>query len=209
MGAGLNLHKLKTAGVEVALFGPILHMPFKGNTNLRNHRKMVVADGARLWCGGRNFAAEYFEGLNRRAPWRDLSSTWKSACGAGARIVRARLGRVRQTRRRRRRRGSRAGCTECRGGVRASDRVGSRSGGRYGARSVGHRMFQGEAPYYGGNAYSCGRYAANGAHACGTARRERGSGPARDRTIAWQISRATARSGILATPAPKYGCCRT
>jgi cardiolipin synthase len=73
MGGGINLHKLKAAGAQVALYGPILHVPFKSRTNLRNHRKMLVADGARLWCGGRNFAAEYFEGVRKREPWRDLS----------------------------------------------------------------------------------------------------------------------------------------
>jgi cardiolipin synthase len=73
MGGAPSLHKLKAAGVKVELFGPILHLPFRGSANLRNHRKMVIADCERLWCGGRNFAAEYFEGLKRRAPWRDLS----------------------------------------------------------------------------------------------------------------------------------------
>jgi cardiolipin synthase len=73
MGGGTNLHKLKAAGVQVALFGSILHVPFKSRANLRNHRKMLVADGMRLWCGGRNFTAEYFEGLHRRGLWKDLS----------------------------------------------------------------------------------------------------------------------------------------
>ena len=47
----------------------------RGRANLRNHRKMVVADAARLWCGGRNFAAEYFEGDpdRRIEAWHDLS----------------------------------------------------------------------------------------------------------------------------------------
>lgn len=73
VGGGVNLHKLKAAGVQVALYGPILHMPFKSRTNLRNHRKMLVADGVRLWCGGRNFATEYFEGVGKLGPWKDLS----------------------------------------------------------------------------------------------------------------------------------------
>jgi cardiolipin synthase len=73
LGGRASLRKLKAAGVRVALFGPILHIPFKSRSNLRNHRKMAVADGARLWCGGRNFAAEYFEGTPGRAPWRDAS----------------------------------------------------------------------------------------------------------------------------------------
>jgi cardiolipin synthase A/B len=85
MGGAVSLRRLKTAGVEVALFGPILHLPFKSSTNLRNHRKMAVADGARLWCGGRNFAAEYFEGRGGRSPWRDLSFDLEGPLAAQAR----------------------------------------------------------------------------------------------------------------------------
>jgi cardiolipin synthase len=73
MGGWRDLHMLESAGVNIALFVPLLHSPLKGRTNLRNHRKLVVADGMRLWCGGRNFAAEYFEDTHTRAPWRDLS----------------------------------------------------------------------------------------------------------------------------------------
>lgn len=73
MGGGANLRQLKAAGVAVAVYGPILHVPFRNSTNLRYHRKILVADGERLWCGGRNFAAEYFEGERKQAPWRDLT----------------------------------------------------------------------------------------------------------------------------------------
>ena len=73
LGGWPNLRALELAGVQVALFVPLLHSPLKGRTNLRNHRKLVVADEVRLWCGGRNFAAEYFEGTLNHAPWRDLS----------------------------------------------------------------------------------------------------------------------------------------
>jgi cardiolipin synthase A/B len=73
MGGRPDLRRLKAAGVQVTLFAPILHLSLKNRANLRNHRKMVVADGARLWCGGRNFAAEYFEGVRRRKPWKDAS----------------------------------------------------------------------------------------------------------------------------------------
>ena len=85
MGGGVNLRKLKAAGAQVALHGPILHLPFKSRINLRNHRKMVVADGVRLWCGGRNFAAEYFEGAHGREPWRDLSFDLEGPLAAQAR----------------------------------------------------------------------------------------------------------------------------
>jgi cardiolipin synthase len=73
LGAWPDLRALEAAGAQVALFVPLLHWPPKGRFNLRNHRKMVVADGARLWCGGRNFATEYFEGTRSQAPWQDLS----------------------------------------------------------------------------------------------------------------------------------------
>ena len=72
-----NLRPLRTAGVQLRLFVPPLHSPLKGRTNLRNHRKMLIADdahaAARLWCGGRNLACEYFEGTPGNAPWHDLT----------------------------------------------------------------------------------------------------------------------------------------
>lgn len=73
LGGRISLRELKAAGAEVVLFGPVLRLPGRSRANLRNHRKIVVADGERLWCGGRNFAAEYFEGAQGRAPWRDLT----------------------------------------------------------------------------------------------------------------------------------------
>lgn len=72
-----DLKPLKAAGANVVLFVPPLHSPLKGRTNLRNHRKMLIVDGAldtrRLWCGGRNLASEYFEGTPGHPPWHDLS----------------------------------------------------------------------------------------------------------------------------------------
>ena len=66
-----------TPGIQLTLFVPPLLSTLKGRTNLRDHRKLVVADAGfetqRLWCGGRNIAAEYFEGKNSVPPWRDLS----------------------------------------------------------------------------------------------------------------------------------------
>jgi cardiolipin synthase len=77
LGGRPDLSAMMHAGVRVGFFVPPLHSPLKGRTNLRNHRKLVVADachaGERLWCGGRNLAAEYFEGQPGRAAWRDLS----------------------------------------------------------------------------------------------------------------------------------------
>ena len=77
LGGSPDLRPLAEAGVQVALFASPLRFPFSGRANLRNHRKMAIADGDRLWMGGRNLAAEYFEGSRsprrKRACWVDLS----------------------------------------------------------------------------------------------------------------------------------------
>lgn len=71
------LRRFVRAGGAFVRFVPPLRSPLRGRTNLRDHRKMVIADAgqatARLWCGGRNLAAEYFMGSPAQAPWRDLS----------------------------------------------------------------------------------------------------------------------------------------
>jgi cardiolipin synthase len=72
-----NLRPLTTAGVRVVKFASPFKSPLLGRTNLRNHRKMVIADSDRVWMGGRNLAAEYFEGVRNfrhtKIPWIDLS----------------------------------------------------------------------------------------------------------------------------------------
>ena len=77
IGGHPNLKRLSAAGVHVALFVSPLQSALPGRTNLRNHRKMVIGDGQWLWCGGRNLAAEYFEGVaspfGEQHPWIDLS----------------------------------------------------------------------------------------------------------------------------------------
>jgi cardiolipin synthase len=64
---------LHAAGVETAVFSPLFARKTPGPRNLRNHRKMVIADGTHLWAGGRNLAAEYFIGLKGSKPWGDLT----------------------------------------------------------------------------------------------------------------------------------------
>ena len=77
LGGKLHLQKLSAAGVRVQLFAPPLRSPMKGHINLRNHRKMVIADQQKTWTGGRNLAAEYFVGdaalRPPKAAWIDLS----------------------------------------------------------------------------------------------------------------------------------------
>jgi cardiolipin synthase len=78
------LKTLTDAGVAIAIFSPLLARKTQGPRNLRNHRKMVIADGVRLWAGGRNIAAEYFTGLGGAAPWRDLTFDLTGAVAAAA-----------------------------------------------------------------------------------------------------------------------------
>lgn len=75
LGGRTDLRALSAAGVQVARFVPPLRSPLPGRTNLRNHRKMVIRDGQRAWCGGRNLAAEYFVGdpTAGKEAWTDLS----------------------------------------------------------------------------------------------------------------------------------------
>lgn len=77
LGGYPDLKGLSEAGVEVVRFVPPFRSPKRGRTNLRNHRKMVIADESHLWCGGRNISAEYFEGDPRPilgcTPWLDLT----------------------------------------------------------------------------------------------------------------------------------------
>ena len=68
-----QLRQWLLAGVRVRRFMPLLRNPLHGRSNLRNHRKVAVADGARLWSGGRNLAAEYFTDCAGRSAWVDLS----------------------------------------------------------------------------------------------------------------------------------------
>ena len=84
LGGRPNLKELAAAGVQVALFVSPLRSALRGRTNLRNHRKMVLADSGWLWCGGRNLAAEYFEGEGSKPAWIDLSFDLRGALAAQA-----------------------------------------------------------------------------------------------------------------------------
>ncbi len=64
------VRQMQRAGIQVAWFTPLIHRPFRGYNNLRNHRKLVIADGKRAWLGGRNLAEEYF---SEPGDWIDMS----------------------------------------------------------------------------------------------------------------------------------------
>lgn len=81
-----TLRLLRETGAEVRWFSPLrLRLrPRFGRGNLRNHRKLAVADGRMLWSGGRNLAREYFLDLPGAPAWRDLSLVIEGGIAADA-----------------------------------------------------------------------------------------------------------------------------
>ncbi len=85
------------AGGEVLFFSPILQLPSSGHLNLRNHRKMIIADHARVFSGGMNIGEHYMSDHPHSDHWVDLAFTlegqsvqtfcdvfrsdWEVACG--------------------------------------------------------------------------------------------------------------------------------
>jgi cardiolipin synthase len=69
-----SLSRLIAAGAEVAFFMPVLHVPFRGRANLRNHRKLMVVDGQIAMTGGMNLAWPYMGPPSARALWRDIAA---------------------------------------------------------------------------------------------------------------------------------------
>ncbi|WP_422930198.1 phospholipase D-like domain-containing protein [Singulisphaera sp. PoT] len=67
------LAPLYESKAEVAFFMPVLHTPFRGRANLRNHRKIVVVDGREALTGGMNLAEEYMGPTPNPKRWRDFS----------------------------------------------------------------------------------------------------------------------------------------
>ena len=74
-----HLRRMRRAGLLVRRFMVPLLLT-RGSSNLRNHRKLAVADGVLLWSGGRNLADEYFlPSAQGKPPWLDLSFSLQGA----------------------------------------------------------------------------------------------------------------------------------
>ena len=72
--AGTSWRPLLKAGARVAYFMPMLHIPFRGRANLRNHRKIVVVDGRIALTGGMNLARPYMGPTPDPSDWLDLAA---------------------------------------------------------------------------------------------------------------------------------------
>ncbi len=67
-----HLHALRAAGGRAEPFLPLLWKRRPFTVNLRNHRKLLVVDGAVGFVGGRNVGDEYFtDRLGRSRRWLD------------------------------------------------------------------------------------------------------------------------------------------
>lgn len=82
-----QVRALRNAGVQVRWHMPLLRHLLSGRGNLRNHRKLTIADSQRLWTGGRNLAAEYFLRVGVAPPWTDLSFTLHGPLAAQAQTL--------------------------------------------------------------------------------------------------------------------------
>lgn len=81
---------LERAGGRVAKFGPLIHLPFRGLDNLRNHRKMAIFDGTTAIIGGMNIALEYMGPMPLAGRWCDLCAHVRGpAVAAIAEVFRA------------------------------------------------------------------------------------------------------------------------
>ncbi|WP_026259753.1 phospholipase D-like domain-containing protein [Desulfobacter curvatus] len=67
------LSSLLNNGGKVAYFMPLFRAPFHGKANLRNHRKIAIADQKVVLAGGTNIADEYIGPYPSEDRWTDLS----------------------------------------------------------------------------------------------------------------------------------------
>jgi cardiolipin synthase A/B len=70
-----QVRDLEAAGVKYQRFRPVWYALSRRILNMRNHRKIVVADGIHAWTGGRNIGEQYLSELPRKRSWTDLSVT--------------------------------------------------------------------------------------------------------------------------------------
>jgi cardiolipin synthase A/B len=63
--------ELLAGGVEIHPFATNRRFVNRFQLNFRNHRKIVVVDGARAFVGGHNVGVEYLGANPRLSPWRD------------------------------------------------------------------------------------------------------------------------------------------
>lgn len=74
------LKELETAGVEVQVFFPVMFPVIRRELNYRNHRKILVVDGATGFVGGLNIGDEYLGANEKLGFWRDTHIMLTGEC---------------------------------------------------------------------------------------------------------------------------------
>lgn len=80
---GSLVEQLVKAGGAFARFMPVSFVPHSRHySNLRNHRKMIVADQRRVWSGGMNISELYLGSPNVKGYFHDLSFVIEGSAAA-------------------------------------------------------------------------------------------------------------------------------
>ena len=65
---------LRDAGGEVAAFLPAFPLHRRWSAHLRNHRKLLIADGRKAFTGGMNIGKKYMGPKTAKEQWRDVAA---------------------------------------------------------------------------------------------------------------------------------------
>ena len=69
-----TVRPLREAGGEVAAFMPAFPLHRRWSAHLRNHRKLLIADGRKAFTGGMNIGKKYMGPRTTKAQWRDVAA---------------------------------------------------------------------------------------------------------------------------------------
>jgi len=79
--------ELRAGGVNAAYFSSMQRWPARLQLNFRNHRKVVVVDGAEAWTGGFNIGEEYLGRDPETSPWRDTHLRIRGPAALGLQLT--------------------------------------------------------------------------------------------------------------------------
>ena len=69
-----TVRPLREAGGEVAAFMPAFPLHRRWSAHLRNHRKLLIADGRKAFTGGMNIGNKYMGPRTSKEQWRDVGA---------------------------------------------------------------------------------------------------------------------------------------
>ncbi len=67
----VDLDSLNAMGIQAAIYDP-LRFPWINHVYHRDHRKIAIVDGQKVFTGGMNIADYYLMGTHRSGTWRDM-----------------------------------------------------------------------------------------------------------------------------------------